>query len=545
MAFITKESGLCLSETGACEGAFEQECDVNFYVKSGKHITFVNVCNQPVEVTGLFNPDPDRFTLMNTDLSGLSVYNSDNPLTNLPQTIQPYETYRINTFFHPKGEDFAAANFGTLANPTGSQFGSKIIVSPGDISFPNCENFFTISGEFLCRECKVDLQTGLGEYFQTLDFADMPAPEPPPLASFAEKVYRIESAGAGNTTSSTRLLQQIALHGSGNRSSTIDDRIHWAAVAQHILNAGVGYTNGTTVDGIAENFNSLVINAASSIQPKIDGSPNNNVGLIEGNIGVSKTANQNLFNPGTNWVGAKYNTMAWEGTPLSWNATDGGKTLFISGGIEAARNILYASFLQDDGEGIANISLTQNPFELDNLVNLGVSTTNGHGPFGNLEINAQLSGAITINYGGDASLNITSERGNFVGSMGFRDGDDNLYNRTNAPSFGNPRNCVALGNTGLRWTYGTTNTMFWNNIGNAASSPYYTTDIVPWNINGYDVFLNNTLIFNNGAAQAAPANWTFGVYSDNMIGSAGQISLRLNYAGPSLDIHKINFIRNN
>jgi len=544
MSFITTESGVCLSETGACDGAFEEKCEENYYVKSGKHITFVNVCNQPVEITGLFNSDPDRFTLMNTGLSGVSIYDSTHPLANLPQTIQPYETYRINTFFHPKGEDFETANFGTLASPTGDQFGAIIDVRPGDINFPNCENFFTLSGEFLCRECNVDLKTGLGEFFQTLSSADMPAPDPPPLPSSSENVYFIQGTLTNFAWGPTQLLQQMALHGSGNKQTSENYRTHWAAIAQHIVDRRATantYFDGTTADNVAEEFQAMAINEATPIQPNFGA---DNAGDFEGAIGIAKAANQISWN--NNWAGATYKTMTREGSPLAWNMISETMNLLVSGNVNGAAIELYGTIFEDNGEGFANIDLAANPFDLDNLVDLGVSEVNGVGPFSNLEINMQGSGDISINYGGNASLNITASAGTNrrVLSMGFRDGNDQLYTRSQNPSIANPRGCATAGSTGLSWTFQTNPIMFWNDIGNNAETPYYVTDIVPWSRGNYDVFLNNTLIYNAGVAQAPPANWALNGFSNDILGGEGQISLDLNYSGPvDSPQFKINFVR--
>ena len=546
MSFITPESGVCLSETGACEGAFEQACEENYYVKSGKHITFVNVCNQPVEITGLFNSDPDRFTLMNTGLSGISVYDSTNPLTNLPQTIQPYETYRINTFFHPKGEDFETANFGTLVNPTGDQFGAIINVRPGDINFPNCENYFRISGEFLCRECNVDLQTGLGEFFSMLDLSDMPAPEPPPLPSSAETVYRIRGVQGAGAWGPTRALEAIALHGSGNKQASYENRVVWAAIAQHISDRAAAantYFDGTTADNANEDFMAMSITDANSIRPTFGN--RNGLPDREGLSGIAKTANDSVWN--NNWAGARFKQMTREGAPLSWNTVDDKTTLLVSGNIVGGNMDIYASIFLDNGEGFTNIDLAGNPFELDNLIDLGISQDRGAGPFPNLEINMQGSGDISITYSADGELNETATDGSTRRdtSMGFRGGDDSIYTRSQNPFFGNPRGCGTVGTTGLSWNYRTNASMFWNDCGNPSQSPYYNTDIVPLSRNGYDVFLNDTIIYDDGVAQGAPVGWSLNGYTDTMVGSEGSISLSLNYnGGVDSPLFKINFIRN-
>ena len=78
-----------------------------------------------------------------------------------------------------------------------------------------------------------------------------------------------------------------------------------------------------------------------------------------------------------------------------------------------------------------------------------------------------------------------------------------------------------------------------------AESPYYNTDIVPLSRNGYDVFLNDTIIYDDGVAQGAPVGWSLNGYTDTMVGSEGSISLSLNYnGGVDSPLFKINFIRN-
>jgi hypothetical protein len=86
--------------------------------------------------------------------------------------------------------------------------------------------------------------------------------------------------------------------------------------------------------------------------------------------------------------------------------------------------------------------------------------------------------------------------------------------------------------------------MFWNDIGNNAQTPYYVTDIVPWSRWNYDVFLNDTLIYDAGAAQTPPANWALNGFTNDILGGEGQISLDLNYSGPvDSPLFKINFVR--
>ena len=129
MSFITEESGICLSPTGGStprgcgplineigdkyvlteepkrillDGECGVKTDFNCQevdrqtVDSGKFVTLVNVCNLPLNITGLKNSDPDRFSIFQfPDYSGFSEYNTDNS-AELPIKLQPFERVNIN-----------------------------------------------------------------------------------------------------------------------------------------------------------------------------------------------------------------------------------------------------------------------------------------------------------------------------------------------------------------------------------------------------------------------------------------------------------------
>lgn len=193
MSFITEESGICLSPTGgsAPRGCgplineigdkyvlteepkrilLDGECGVKTdfncqevdrqTVDSGKFVTLVNVCNLPLNITGLKNSDPDRFSIFKfPDYSGFSEYNTDNS-AELPIKLQPFERININTFFHPLHEELMNGNAGSVESRTGDSFSADICMFPGFeiVNCPGeneggddyCSACFTLSGEFVC-----------------------------------------------------------------------------------------------------------------------------------------------------------------------------------------------------------------------------------------------------------------------------------------------------------------------------------------------------------------------------------------------------------
>jgi hypothetical protein len=207
MAFITPESGVCLSNSGVtvypfCGDIIEEsgkyyiwtedgrriltddECGSpgipsfncyepasRQYVETGMGVVISNTCTLPITITGFKNSDPERFSIFKyPDYIGQSVYSSGNT-SELPATIKPYDTLLIPTFFHPLQSELLHGNAGTFDRRTGDKFGAVIDIYPG---FPvlncmtsetDCDAQFTLTGEFICNDPPPDWLPNTVNYF--------------------------------------------------------------------------------------------------------------------------------------------------------------------------------------------------------------------------------------------------------------------------------------------------------------------------------------------------------------------------------------------
>ena len=171
MAFITTESGICLSPKGVSvyppcgdvitengklyvqtetsrnlvvDGGCSDPAIPSFYcdidrktVDSGQFVTLVNACTMPFTITGFKNSEPTRFSIF-TAQNGLSTYSSGNT-AQLPLTLEPYKTINIPTFFHPLISELETGTAGTYDNMVGDKFGARIDIHPG---IPILNNWF-------------------------------------------------------------------------------------------------------------------------------------------------------------------------------------------------------------------------------------------------------------------------------------------------------------------------------------------------------------------------------------------------------------------
>lgn len=190
MAFITTESGICLSPTGetvypTCgdlitepsepqyiqdeessrnlmiDGACGDSAIPAFYcdierktVDGGKFVTLINTCTLPFTITGFRNSDPTRFSIFSAENFN-SIYSSGNT-PQLPFTLDPYKSINIPTFFHPLRSELETGTAGTYDNMIGDKFGARIDIYPGvpilncSTDELSCDSFFQLSGQLVC-----------------------------------------------------------------------------------------------------------------------------------------------------------------------------------------------------------------------------------------------------------------------------------------------------------------------------------------------------------------------------------------------------------
>ncbi len=197
MPFITQNSGICLSEEGvsnfsAC-GPIVRESDASYVftekelkiytdnscsdsttkfdcnfkrtiVDSGRFVKITNTCTLPIEITGFVNSDPVRFSLFEYPKyrNQGSMYTVDNT-EQLPITLNPTDSFKIPTFFHPLISELETGNAGIIQDVHDQElpidvFGARVDIYPG---FPisncstdenDCDAYFTLTGSFLCED---------------------------------------------------------------------------------------------------------------------------------------------------------------------------------------------------------------------------------------------------------------------------------------------------------------------------------------------------------------------------------------------------------
>ena len=192
MAFITPESGFCLSPSGTtvfptCGDIIEESgkqyiwtekgrrllvdgecadpaipsftCQIDRkIVDSGSFVTISNTCTLPITITGFKNSDASRFSIFEyPKYIGQSLYESGNT-SQLPITLRPFETTDIATFFHPLRSELETGTAGTFDVRDGDKFGATIDIYPGfpvlncTSSETECDASFALSGEFICEK---------------------------------------------------------------------------------------------------------------------------------------------------------------------------------------------------------------------------------------------------------------------------------------------------------------------------------------------------------------------------------------------------------
>jgi hypothetical protein len=211
MAFITTDSGICLSPMGTSvfptcgeiitepgveyiqteasenlmvDGACAQAAIPVFYcdteretVDKGKFVTIANTCTLPFTITGFRNSDPVRFSIF-TEENYNDTYSSGNT-TQLPLTLPPYSTVNIPTFFHPLRSELETGTAGTYENMIGDKFGAKIEIYPGipilncSTDELNCDAFFTLTGQLICDAVDVPDFLSNNDNFTTPDVSTL------------------------------------------------------------------------------------------------------------------------------------------------------------------------------------------------------------------------------------------------------------------------------------------------------------------------------------------------------------------------------------
>ena len=133
-------------------------------VDSGRYVTITNTCSLPIEITGFVNSDPVRFSLFEYPKykNQVSIYTVDNT-DQLPITLNPTDSFRIPTFFHPLISELETGNAGVIQDVHDQElpvdvFGARVDIYPG---FPisncstdenDCDAYFTLTGSFLCED---------------------------------------------------------------------------------------------------------------------------------------------------------------------------------------------------------------------------------------------------------------------------------------------------------------------------------------------------------------------------------------------------------
>lgn len=201
MPFITEDSGICVSsrngsrfttcapivresdenyvftedefkiyiENGCSDSVSKFDC--NFATKivdSGRFVKITNSCSLPLEITGLVNSDPVKFSLFDYPKyrNHGSIYSSENT-AELPVTLNPAESFEIPTFFHPSMADMENANAGSIQDLNNQEsiptsFGARVDIYPGfnisncSTDQNSCDAYFTLTGTVLCGDFDVD-----------------------------------------------------------------------------------------------------------------------------------------------------------------------------------------------------------------------------------------------------------------------------------------------------------------------------------------------------------------------------------------------------
>ena len=192
MAFITPESGFCLSPEAAtvypkCGDIIDEKGEKYIWAEDGRvlqtdgrcsvpalpafncqvgrkkvdggsFVTIVNTCTLPITITGFKNSDSARFSILEyPKYIGQSLYESGNT-SQLPITLRPFEQTSIPTFFHPLRSELEHGTAGTFDVRDGDKFGATIDIYPGfpilncTSSDTECDASFALTGEFICEK---------------------------------------------------------------------------------------------------------------------------------------------------------------------------------------------------------------------------------------------------------------------------------------------------------------------------------------------------------------------------------------------------------
>lgn len=433
MTFITIDSGFCLSPTGDdCEGeGFNTigPCDPNPFIRSGKYITVVNTCNMPVHITGLYNDNPTRFTIIDfPTFSGTGTtanpYDDSNPLTELPKLLQPYEEWEINTWWHPTLTDIETAEIGTRTSPTGSAYNARISVRPGDLGFLNCDNYFTISGEFLCEDCET-MSTGLGTYFETL--SDLPDPPIPDLCSNSSPLYSIHKtyvdlpALEANKVDGTYELAQVvtALASGRNREE---------------LKVGFGGVNANAkailAAGVIDNTNNF-FNSSTSLANSWKFGPG------PGAFGVYKDSCwpvTSVCASGSGALGIGYTGVSYElsqegGDPEVFGDMGQPFHFYYQTGVSGTSALVLNCFIVADvGGGLDGICEGDDPFS-NSTIDYGEQATR----FQDMYINGSVVNSETLTINANGRMTNAATAGLIINTMAWRDSNGTRLPIANAP----------------------------------------------------------------------------------------------------------------
>lgn len=150
---------------GTCgEAASKFNCDQNREtVDEGKYVKITNVCTLPITITKLTNSDPVRFSLFEYPkyLNIGGEYNTENT-DELPIKLEPQQSVKINTFFHPTFNELSTGTAGFVEDlhnqdVTPDKWVATIGIYPGfrvincSDDENECNASFQLVGELLCE----------------------------------------------------------------------------------------------------------------------------------------------------------------------------------------------------------------------------------------------------------------------------------------------------------------------------------------------------------------------------------------------------------
>jgi hypothetical protein len=495
MSIINPESGFCLSPTGSgCLGIDFNECE-DPYKKSGQFITISNVCTSPVIITGFHNNNPTRFTIIDfPTFSGSGEYDSANPLTQLPKTLAPYEDWDINTWFHPTHLDLQNAGYGTRLKPTGTKLNAVISVRPGDLGFADCDNFFTLSGEFICETCEF-MPTGLGSGY--LSLSDFPPPpiedecnETTNMFKIVKKYGSLASLEADQPQGAYSLLSTCLYNASGYMQNPNAVRSTLAGASANVDQIIAGGGN-TDINNMFSSSRALAApweflddeTLADRRDPPVGMFKISNSPFVPTGSGIGMEVGQGI-------TGVGYDVAMYEGPGGSetWNNMMSSSFLYFATGVSGANYLELNLFASASGiSGLEKICQGQDPYGGRPVIDYGEQAIR----FYRMEFGYSMGkgdGQLWL-YGGGPQLgdmklttNNSSNPAPIIGRMGWFDSNDDIVGvrshikMINDPNAINPNGCSKVGTAMhyLAWDTDDSDppanrnmqTMNWNDNGN-------------------------------------------------------------------------------